>query len=662
MLAGPLAPSPDVLALQRAVAGRYALERELGRGGMGLVLLARDLALDRLVAIKVLPGALAAEPALRARFLREARIAAGLSHPHVVPIHAVEEHRDASGGDAPGGPPGGVVFFVMAYVDGETLGDRVRRAGPLPPGEVARVLREVAWALAYAHGRGVVHRDVKPDNVLIERGSGRALVSDFGIARSDAAPSTLTRDGEIVGSVAFMSPEQGAGEPVDGRSDLYALGGVGFYALTGRAPFGGPTAAAVLVQRLTGAAPAVASVRPDVPPRLAAAVDRCLARAPEARFPSAEAAAEALAATTLGGAADLAPAVRSFLRAAEQTTWLVWLIAVFTLLYGLPTVRRLAPLLAGIAVGAAVVSADLVRRARELLTEGFGAGDVRRAFALERLAHEAELRALFDPRRTAARRRVRRHAWTALGVAVAVKAVAVVRFVRAAPGAPPGAAWLAANVLADLTTAVSLVVALNSSPRAERRFFRLTARLWGGPFGPAFFRVAGVGRRRARTPGAVPALASPNALPLDALPLDALPPAVRARFPDLAVVLRRVEAAYASLGAREADIAQAVTAAGTPWTSTPAVGSVADEDADDGAAAPITALRDRRGALLADMRRALAETRARRTALAAARENIRVQLLRLGAGVGAPDDLADDVADARALLIGEVAPRHRRTG
>src|SRR4051812_23859202 len=238
--------SPDVLALERAVAGRYALERELGRGGMGIVMLARDLSLERPVALKLLPAMLAAQPVLRERFLREARTAAGLSHPNIVPIHAVEEVET-------------IVFIAMAFVDGETLTERVRRTGPLPAREVARIMREVAWALAYAHGRGIVHRDIKPDNILIERASGRAMVTDFGIARptTSSVSEQLTLEGQLIGTAAFMSPEQGAGEPVDGRSDLYALGGVGFYALTGRAPFEATTLEAILVARFTQAAPPV---------------------------------------------------------------------------------------------------------------------------------------------------------------------------------------------------------------------------------------------------------------------------------------------------------------------------------------------------------------------------------------------------------------------
>src|SRR5215207_10924755 len=159
-------PSPEFLELQTALAGEYSLQRELGRGGMGIVYLARDVQLDRDVAIKVLPSHLARTAESRERFLREARTAAGLSHPHIVPIHRVGEVTSPAASDAPasGRDAGGrFVFFVMSYVEGETLGERLRTRGPLPPADAARVLREVAWALAYAHGRGIVHRDVKPD-------------------------------------------------------------------------------------------------------------------------------------------------------------------------------------------------------------------------------------------------------------------------------------------------------------------------------------------------------------------------------------------------------------------------------------------------------------------------------------------------------------------
>src|SRR5947207_3298430 len=177
-------PSAEFLDLQAALAGEYSLQRELGRGGMGVVYLARDVQLDRDVAIKILPAHLAQTATARERFVREARTAAGLSHPNIVPIHRV-------------GEAGGFVFFVMSYVEGETLGERLRARGPLPPADATRVMREVAWAIAYAHGRGIVHRDVKPDNILLEAGTGRALVTDFGIAFGGRAPDAVTDPGKV---------------------------------------------------------------------------------------------------------------------------------------------------------------------------------------------------------------------------------------------------------------------------------------------------------------------------------------------------------------------------------------------------------------------------------------------------------------------------------
>ena len=274
--------SADFLDLQAALAGEYSLQRELGRGGMGVVYLARDVQLDRDVALKVLPSHLARTDESRARFLREARTAAGLSHPHIVPIHRV-------------GEAGGFVFFVMSYVEGETLGERLRSRGPLPPADAARIMREVAWALAYAHGRGIVHRDIKPDNILLEAGTGRALVTDFGIAAGGAHASPDTDPGKLMGTAHFMSPEQAASEALDGRSDIYALGVVGYLAVSGRLPFETRNLPALLIRQATEAAPSVSQVAPGMPSALAATIDRCLAREPAGRFPDGEALAAALA-------------------------------------------------------------------------------------------------------------------------------------------------------------------------------------------------------------------------------------------------------------------------------------------------------------------------------------------------------------------------------
>ncbi|HKW48869.1 MAG TPA: serine/threonine-protein kinase [Gemmatimonadaceae bacterium] len=252
-------------ARSRALAPDFTLEREIGRGGMGIVYLGVDVKLDRRVAIKVLPEALSGEPEVRERFLREARTAAKLTHPGIVPIYRADETD-------------GVVFIVMAYIDGVSLADRLSGAPTLPSiRETCRILRDVALALDYAHAHGVVHRDIKPENILVEGATGRAWVTDFGIARlAEAKPLTAT--GQVLGTVHYMSPEQISGETVDGRSDLYSLGVVGFRALTGRLPFDSETASAVLVAHVVKQAPKVRDVAPHVPRALAALIDRCLAK------------------------------------------------------------------------------------------------------------------------------------------------------------------------------------------------------------------------------------------------------------------------------------------------------------------------------------------------------------------------------------------------
>ena len=280
--------------LVSALEGTYELLQEIGRGGMGVVYAGRDIRLDRLVAIKVLPD-LVSSDLVRERFLREARAAARLSHPSIVPIYSADER-------------GGVTFLVMAYVDGTTLSARLRDGAALATPDAVPILRDVALALGAAHARGVVHRDIKPENILVDRATGRAMVTDFGIARlADAMQSgALTRTGQVLGTVGYMSPEQVTGSDVDGRSDLYSLGVVAFETLSGRLPFDGP-APVVIVAHATRPAPPLASVAPGVPSDVCAIVDRCLMKDPADRFASGDEMAAALEAA-VGRSVATAPA------------------------------------------------------------------------------------------------------------------------------------------------------------------------------------------------------------------------------------------------------------------------------------------------------------------------------------------------------------------
>ena len=251
---------------------------------MGVVYRARDKRLKRHIAIKVLPPELAFQSAIKTRFLREAETAAQLSHPNIVPIYTVDEME-------------GLVFFVMAYISGDNLAKRLHEKGVLPVDEVRRISREVADALAYAHERGVVHRDIKPDNILLDAGTGRTMVTDFGIARaaSEGDAGRLTATGMAIGTPAYMSPEQAAGDrEIDGRSDLYALGVVAYQMLCGEPPFVANSTPAMLVKHISERPTPVSQRRADIPMDLSRAVMMCLEKDPSMRFPSASAMVTAL--------------------------------------------------------------------------------------------------------------------------------------------------------------------------------------------------------------------------------------------------------------------------------------------------------------------------------------------------------------------------------
>jgi len=267
--------------LMAALEGRYSIERELGRGGMATVYLAADLRHDRQVALKVLHPELAAGLGPE-RFLREIKVAARLNHPHILSLFD-------------SGEAGGFLYYVMPYVDGESLRARLDRERRLTVPETIEIARAVASALAYSHERGVVHRDIKPDNIMLHQ--GEAMVTDFGIAKAFAAggQETLTSTGLRVGTPAYMSPEQASGDiDLDGRSDIYSLGCVLYEMLAGERPFRGPSAQAILFKQVTEAPRSLRSVRTDVPEAVEAVVIRTLAKAAANRYATAAELVQAL--------------------------------------------------------------------------------------------------------------------------------------------------------------------------------------------------------------------------------------------------------------------------------------------------------------------------------------------------------------------------------
>jgi serine/threonine-protein kinase len=535
-------PSAEFLDLQAVLAGEYSLERELGRGGMGVVYLARDVQLDRDVAIKVLPTHLARSPAARERFVREARTAAGLSHPHIVPIHRVGEVA-----------AGHVVFFVMSYVEGETLGERLRTRGPLPPTEAARVLREVAWALAYAHGRGIVHRDVKPDNILLEAGTGRALVTDFGIAHGGRDPGSVTDPGKIMGTAHFMSPEQAAGEAVDGRSDIYALGVVGYLAVSGRLPFESNNLPALLVSQATEDPPSVTLAAPGLPPALGAAIDRCLARDPADRFTDGEALADALAPAPDARPA-LPPTLRAWLAARNPLAapYLAW-----SGVFGTMTMANLIIWLAGrrpngpadIVILAGIASLPIVpiigfhiNQALRQFRAGHTLADLRAALEVdrrERAETEAIVRAEAEPRGYRLLRNATVGSATWLGVTFLLALLDVVHENRG------GFLFILAPILSTMGLgALSNALGVQFIPPGIRKWWQtgIRERLWNSRVGQWLARRLGA-PERSQLAGASAFRATEAALGVAASELfAALPKEYREQFAELPTIVAALEA------------------------------------------------------------------------------------------------------------------------
>ncbi|MBY0491076.1 MAG: serine/threonine protein kinase [Gemmatimonadaceae bacterium] len=518
----PTPPDALFLAFQQAIAGRYSIDRELGRGGMGIVYLAREVHLDRLVAIKLLPPERAAEPAIRAQFLHEARTAASLSHPHIVPIHAVDDID-------------GFVFFVMAYVEGETLAQRVQARGPVSPREATRWLQEVAWALSYAHSRGVVHRDIKPDNILLERESGRALVADFGIAHA------LGTDAHGVhGTPEFMAPELALGSEPSAASDVYALGITAFFALSGQLPFTGPDAAAVLTQHCTQPVPPLGGRGLVVPRRLAHVVQQCLAKTPDARFASADAIATQLGAA-LEQRRELPAPLRAFVkrdgRADGAGTVLTLIASLGASIGAASLLGPVAGVVTLVGAGALGAAAFGVLAARRLLAQGYTAADVGPAF-------DAELELLREERSASPGRVLRWLERIARGVVRigARTSLALVPFAIAGAVSPrfkPVASLLTFVAIGTGVTVLPWLVLQQMRRDIDIPFWRA---LWTGAFGRTAFAAARRVRGAAADTPIVTHRATELSLSLAAEQLfEQLPRETRAALGDVPAVLQQLQ-------------------------------------------------------------------------------------------------------------------------
>ena len=603
------------LDFQSAIAGRYSLEKELGRGGMGVVYLAREVRLDRPVAIKLLPPSKASDPRLRERFLREARTAAKLSHPNIIPIHAVEEI-------------GEFVFFAMAYIEGETLTERVRRRGPLAPSEASRVLRDVAWALAYAHGQGVIHRDVKPDNILLEN-NGRVLVADFGIASVVAGAGALAT-GEVVGTPEFMSPEQALGDVVDPRSDLYSLGIVGYFACSATLPFAAEKATDVLAKQVTEPAPPLSAVAPLIPRRLGQAIDRCLAKEPADRPDGPAALAEQLS-HALEQRRELPVALRAFVKHDARLDGSGVLLWPFVMLIATPFVGfwtgSVAAGFVTLVSGYTLVPLGvLVNRARKLLNVGFGHGDLGVAFKAEiDRSREERSFGLGHGGGPSVFERILR--WiSAIGFGTAVFALA--GFAASDPPNYPLMMLLAWSITGGIASGIGALVMLQRRRDVDAEFW---GRLWTGRVGRWLFGIARMFTGAKALPASLTHRPTELALGMAAEQLyDTLPKDTRRQLRDLPDVVHRLEQDAQRMRARLEELQEALADVGQRGSLDPAIGVRHDRIVAD-----LSAERDLVQQRLKDA--------------VAALETIRLNLLRLHAGTGTVRSLTTDLELAREV-------------
>jgi serine/threonine-protein kinase len=555
---------------------------------------------------------MAKQATLRERFLREARTAAKLSHPNIIPIFSVEEVDE-------------YVFFVMAYVQGETLAQRVRE-GPLKPDDATAIIREVAWALAYAHAQGVIHRDVKPDNILLEEASGRVLVTDFGIAHV-ADSDAVDEPAEILGTPDFMSPEQATGEPVDARSDIYSLGVTAFFAIAGRPPFSAPSSSELLAHHIRTPAPSLASVAPAVPRTLARVVERCMAKEPDERFQSGEALAEALAGTIVVKK-ETPVVVRLFVKQTKQ-----WKERGYNLLYPLMglyfggailTARHPAATVIGTGIIAASVAAPFgsaLRRTRRVLKAGFEQADIVRAYQDHLGSLDEELRFLYGDDYVKVAKRWKRAAFAGIaGAALGITGMLM--------GAPE------AGLVLSL---FSVGVATLSGVQAQKRHTKgadQRVKFWRGRLGRWVCSIAGLGlEKKAETPDLTH---RPTELAIGMAVsslFESLPKAVRAGMSDLPEVVESLEADAQRLRDQINGLDDLLAVGETSPSA------VRGEDS----------LAGQRQRAVDRIRSAREEAQRRFSDTVAALEKLRVDLLRMRAGSADVESVTANLGSAREL-------------
>ncbi len=514
---------------------------------MGVVYLAREVHLDRWVAIKLLLPELSARSARRDGFVREAQLAAKLSHPHVIPIHAVDT-------------VGTFVFFVMAYVDGETLAQRVQRRGPLSASDGARVLREVAWALGHAHAQGLVHRDVKPDNILLEAESGRAVVADFGIAAAvediDADVTKASHNARGPGTPEFMSPEQALGETVDARSDLYSLGATAFFALSGRLPFVGASATEILAKQVTELAPSLSTVGIAIPRKLASVVDSCLSKDPHARPQSAQALADQLG-VALEQRRELPAALRAFVKRNGRMDGGGTLLSLAgALVTGVAVSSVTGPITGVLTIVGGVVASAVgfgILAARRLQDLGFTHGDLAPVYRAEQESSREERGITHARGRTMVERALRSMVRVLVCTSAALLAIAMIT-----PGDGSAIARMAVVglLLASLPT-LGYVLLLQLRRDVD---IEVWGSLWMGRPGAWAFAVAKRWRGAAPVGPAMTHRATELSLGMAAEQLyESLPKASRVSLGDLPALLQRLQHDAHRLRARSDQLQDALS-------------------------------------------------------------------------------------------------------